>query len=242
MKVKLPLRVASSVRAGALGKKRVRRTVHRGGKSHKVTRTITVLKPRIEVGFGKHVRLAGVLVDRAGNPISGAAVQVYSHISEGEEALVGTLATGAHGHFAYGVDARASQALRFVFPGSAVRLPAEDKVALLVSAHSTFEVSRSHVLNGQSVLFSGRVQGRPLPARGKLIELQVWLSDEWSTFRTVHSKADGSWRIPYPFRRTCDVQNFKFRARLPAEGSYPLETGLSQVLAVRVKGQPCFTG
>jgi hypothetical protein len=242
MKVKLPLRVASSVRAGALGQKRVRRTVHHGGKSHKVTRTITVLKPRMEVGFGKHVRLAGVLVDRAGNPISGATVQVYSHISEGEEALVGTLTTGAHGHFAYGVDARASQALRFVFPGSAVRLPAEDKVALLVSAHSTFEVSRSHVLNGQSVLFSGRVQGRPLPARGKLIELQVWLSDEWSTFRTIHSKADGSWRIPYPFHRVCDVQNFKFRARLPAEGSYPLETGLSQVLAIRVKGRPCFTG
>ena len=242
MKVKLPLRVASSVRAGALGKKRVRRTVHHGGKSHKVTRTITVLKPHIEVGFGKHVRLAGVLVDRAGNPISGATVEVYSHISEGEEALVGTLTTGAHGHFAYGVDARASQALRFVFPGSAVRLPAEDKVALLVSAHSTFEVSRSHVLNGQSVLFSGQVQGRPLPARGKFIELQVWLSHEWSTFRTIHSKADGSWRIPYPFQRVCDVQNFKFRARLPAEGSYPLETGLSQVLEVRVKGRPCFTG
>ncbi len=242
MKVKLPLRVASSVRAGALGKKRVRRTVHHGGKAHKVTRTITVLKPRIEVGFGQRVRLAGVLVDRAGNPISGAAVQVYSHISEVEEALVGTLTTGANGHFAYAIDAHASQALRFVFPGSAVRLPAEDMVALLVSAHSSFEVSRSHVLNGQSIIFSGRVQGRPLPARGKLIELQVWLSDEWSTFRTVHSKADGSWRIPYPFRRTCDVQNFKFRARLPAEGSYPLETGLSRVLAVRVKGQPCFTG
>jgi hypothetical protein len=241
MKVKLPLRVASSVRAGAVGKKRVRRTVHHGGKSHKVTRTITVLKPRVRVGFGHKVRLAGVLVDRAGNPIAGASVQVYSHISEEEESLVSTLTTGAHGHFAYVVDARASQALRFAFPGTAVRLPAEDKVVLLVAAHSTFDVSRSHVLNGQSVVFSGRVQGRPLPSRGKFIELQVWLSDEWSTFRTIHSKADGTWRIPYPFQRICDVQRFKFRARLPAEGGYPLETGLSQVLAVRVRGRPCFT-
>jgi hypothetical protein len=242
MNVKLPLRVASSVRAGAVGKKRVRRTVHHGGKAHKVTRMITVLKPRVEVGFGQHVRLAGLLVDRAGNPISGASVQVYSHPSEGQEALVATLSTGAHGHFAYGVDARSSQALRFVFPGSAIRLPAEDKVTVLVAGHSTFKVSRSHVLNGQSVVFSGRVQGRPLPPRGKLIELQVWLSEEWSTFRTVHSKADGSWRIPYPFTRICDVQKFKFRARLPAEGGYPLETGISPVLAVRVRGRPCFTG
>jgi hypothetical protein len=242
MKVKLPLRIASSVRAGALGKKRVRRTVHHGGKAHKVTRTIAVLKPRIEVGFGQHVRLAGVVVDPAGNPISGASVQVYSQISEGGEALVGTLATDAHGHFAYAVDARASQALRFVFPGSPIQLPAEDKVALLVSAHSTFDVSRSHVLNGQSVVFSGRVQGRPLPSRGKLIELQVWLPHEWATFQTVNSKSDGSWRIPYRFERTCDVEHFKFRARLPAEDSYPLETGLSQILTVRVGGQPCSTG
>ena len=55
MKVKLPLRIASSVRVGVVRKKRVRRTVHNGGKSHKVTRTITVLKPRVRVGFGHHV-------------------------------------------------------------------------------------------------------------------------------------------------------------------------------------------
>ena len=36
---------------------------------------------------------------------------------EGEEALVDTLTTGAHGHFAYALDARASQALRFAYRG-----------------------------------------------------------------------------------------------------------------------------
>ncbi len=73
MNVKLPLRIASSVRAGAVEKKRVRRTVHHGGKSHKVTRTITVLNPRTKVGFGRHVRLTGVLVDGSGNPVSWSA-------------------------------------------------------------------------------------------------------------------------------------------------------------------------
>jgi hypothetical protein len=242
MKVMLPLRVASSVRAGAVGKKRVRRTVHHGGKPHKVTRTITVLKPRIKVGFGRHVRLAGVLVDRAGNPIAGAPVQVYSHPREGEEALVGTLTTGAHGHFSYAIDARASQALRFAYPGTATRLPAEDKVALLVSGRSTFAATPTRILNGQSVVFSGRVQGRPLPVPGKLIELQFWVSDEWSTFRTIRSKANGRWRIPYRFKRICGVQRFRFRARLPGEAGYPLESGHSPVLAIRVRGRPCFTG
>jgi len=242
MNVKLPLRIASSVRAGAVEKKRVRRTVQHGGKSHKVTRTITVLNPRTKVGFGLHVRLAGVLVDGSGNPVSGAPVQVYSRPREGDEALVDTLSTGAHGHFAYEVDARASQALRFAYPGTATRLPAEDKVALLVAGRSTFAVSPTRILNGQSVVFSGRVQGRPLPAAGKLIELQYWVSDEWSTFRTIRSKVNGRWRIPYRFERTCGLEHFRFRPRLPGEADYPLEAGYGPVLAVTVKGQPCSTG
>jgi hypothetical protein len=241
MKVNLPLRVASSLRAGALGKKRVRRTVHHGGKTHEVTRTITVLKPGIAVGFGQHVGLAGVVVDAAGNPISGGSVQVYLQISEGEEALVGTLATDAHGHFAYAIDARASQELRFVFPGSATRLPAEDKVVLHVSGHSTFTVDKTRILNGQSIVFSGRVQGRPLPAKGKLIEVQVRYPEEWSTFLTTRSGTDGRWHIPYRFRRTCGVEHFRFRARLPEEAGYPLDSGYSPILSVRVKGRPCPT-
>jgi hypothetical protein len=242
MKVKLPLRIASSVRAGAIEKKHVRRTVHHGGKSHKVTRTITVLKPRAKVGFGRHIRLAGVLLDGSGNPVAGAPVDVYSTPREGKEALVDTLTTGAQGHFAYALDAHASQALRFAYPGTATRLPAEDKVALLVSGRSTFAVNRPHALNGQTVVFSGHVQGRPLPAAGKLIELQVRLSDEWSTFRTIRSQTDGSWRIPYRFQRTCGLEHFRFRARLPGEAGYPLESGHSPVLALTVKGQPCSTG
>lgn len=242
MKVKLPLRIASSVRAGAIEKKRIRKTVHHGGKSHKVTRTITVLSPHAKVGFGHHVRLAGALVDGSGNPVGGETVQVYSRPPEGDEMLVATLTTGAEGHFAYALDARASQALRFAYGGTATRLPAEDKVGLLVTGRSTFSVNRQRILNGQSVVFSGRVQGRPLPEAGKLIELQVRLSDEWSTFRTIRSKADGSWRIPYPFQRTCGLEHFRFRAALPGEAGWPLEPGHSPVLAVTVKGQPCSAG
>jgi hypothetical protein len=239
MKVKLPLRIFSSVRAGVI-EKRVRRKAH--GKDHQGTRKVTVLAPKAKVGFGRHVRFAGTVVDGAGNPVAGAPVQVYSRPPEGEEALVDTLTTGANGRFAYAIDAHASQALRFAYPGTSTRLPAEDKVSLLVSGRSTFAVNRSRVLNGQSVVFEGRVQGRPLPAAGKLIELQVRLSEEWSTFRTIRSKPDGSWRISYPFKRTCGEQHFRFRARLPGEAGYPLESGHSPVLAVTVKGQPCFTG
>jgi hypothetical protein len=242
MKVKLPLRIASSIQAGAIEKKRVRKTVHHGGKPHKVTRTVTILSPHTKVGFGHHVLLAGTLVDGSGNPVSGETVQVYSRPPEGDEALVATLSSGDGGHFGYALDAKASQSLRFVYGGTATRLPAEDEVALLVTGRSTFTVNRQRILNGQSVVFSGRVQGRPLPEGGKLIELQWDTPNGWQTFRTIRSRADGSWRIPYLFHRTCGLEHFRFRPQLPGEASYPLEPGHGPVLAITVKGQPCSAG
>jgi len=116
MRLKLPLRVASSVRAGVVRKRSVRRTVQHDGKPHKVRRTVTVLEPHARVGFGRHIRLAGRLVDRAGNPLSDASVEIYSHPREGDESQVGTLTTNAHGRFAYVLEAVATSSGRS--PGS----------------------------------------------------------------------------------------------------------------------------
>jgi hypothetical protein len=241
MRVTLPLRVRTSLNAGVLAKHEVRRTVQRGGKPHKVKQTVSVLEPREKVRFGRHVHFTGRLTDGGGNPVAGAQVQVYSHPPEEGEAMVATLTTGAHGGFAYRVKAMTSSSLRFAYAGTATALPAEAQVNLLVHGRSTLTVNRPHVLNGQSVIFSGRVQGRPLPAAGKLVELQVQLAKEWSTFRTIRSDSSGAWRIPYRFARTCGIERFRFRARLPGEAGYPLESGTSPQLTIRVRGRPCST-
>ncbi|HET7177734.1 MAG TPA: hypothetical protein VFI63_03515 [Solirubrobacterales bacterium] len=242
MRLTLPLRADASLQAGMVEKRSVSRSVRHGSKRHKARRTKTVLEPHAQVDFGRHVRLAGRLLDHAGNPLTGAPVEVFSRPREGPEGMVGTLTTNAQGRFAYALDALASQTLRFAYPGTATRLPAEGTVILLVAGHSTFAVSRSHLLNGQSVLFSGDVQGRPLPATGKLVELQVLLSRGWQTFRTARSEPDGHWRIPYRFKRTCGLARYRFRARLPAEAGYPLDAGTSPELAVQVRGRPCSGG
>jgi hypothetical protein len=231
----LPLRIATSMRAGVVEK----RTVTRKGKG-KVRRT--VLEPRAKVPFGGKVRLAGTLVNRAGHAVADAKVLVYSRPPEGTEQLVGTVTTNARGGFAYSVEARASHSFRFVYPGTATILPVEASATLLVKATSTIAVKPKHVLNGDSVTFGGRVKGRPIPEAGKLVELQVQLSDEWQTFRTIRSGPDGTWSIPYTFERTCGVQRFRFRAHLSGEAGYPLEPGNSRTLAVRVRGRPCSTG
>jgi hypothetical protein len=233
MRLQLPLRVVTSMKAGVVGK--------RAAKGRKGKRR-TVLEPHDEVAFGRRVQLGGRLVNRAGHALSGAKVLVYSQPTEGTEQLEDTVTTDARGRFAYEVEARASRRFRFVYQGTATILPVEDTATLLVKATSSIAVEPKHVLNGDSVTFSGQVKGRPLPEAGKLVELQVRLTEEWQTFRTIRSDPHGAWSFPYRFQRTCGVQRYRFRAHLPGEASYPLEPGNSHELEVRVRGRPCSTG
>jgi hypothetical protein len=193
------------------------------------------------VAFGTKATFSGRLLDKAGNPVAGASVAVYQQVPEEAEAQVATLTTGAEGGFAYEVAAESSRRLRFVYPGTATTLPAEGSAELLVHGTSTLKVKPAHVLNGGSVTFTGEVEGRPLPSKGKLVELQVRLSHEWSTFRTTRTGPEGGWSIEYPFRRTCGTERYRFRARLPGEAGWPLEPGHSPVVTVTVRGRPCPT-
>ena len=97
----------------------------------------------------------------------------------------------------------------------------------------------NRILNGDSVVFSGRVKGRPLPEGGKLLQIQFLDVDQWQTFKTLRTKPDGTWSFEYPFEKTCGVQHYPFRVYLSHEAGYPLEAGSSRVLTVRVRGRPC---
>ncbi|MBS1887552.1 MAG: hypothetical protein JSU06_10225 [Actinobacteria bacterium] len=239
MRVTLPLRTPTSLSAGILHRHEVTRTVHRKGKARIVRRAVTGLEPKVTTEVGKKISLAGRLTDAAGDAIPGATVEVYATPPEEAEAQVATLTTGANGGFAYETKAATSADLRFAYAGTATTLPAESGAELLVHGHSSLKVNHTHVLNGHAVVFSGRVEGRPLPVAGKLLELQVRLSHEWSTFRTTRSAAHGTWRIRYPFKRTCGKQTFRFRVRLPAEAAWPLLAGESNSVDVHVRGAPC---
>lgn len=239
MRLTLPLRVSTSMKAGVIGK----RFVNRKGKK-KLRRT--VLKPSAKVAFGRKVQIGGRLVNASGHPLAGAKVRVYSQVADDDkdggddEKLEATITTDPGGQFVYKVEARSSREFRFAYDGTATILPTGDEVELLVTATSTLSVKPNHVLNGEAVWFSGRVRGRPLPEEGKLVELQVWFGPgEWQTFRTVKTEDDGSWRIHYPFNRTCGKVVFKFKAFLPAEEGFPLKPGYSREVTVRVRGKPC---
>ena len=190
----------------------------------------------MNVRFGDRVKIAGRLATREGRGIAGAPVQVLSGNGVGPEQLVDTLVTDADGRLRSVATGIHSRTLRLAYAGSSLTLPSQGMLQMRVPAATTVRVSRRRLRNGRPLDFSGRVRGLPVPAAGKLVEVQVRFTTGWQTFRTTRSDQNGRWSSRYRFRRTRGVQRYRFRIRLPKEGGYPFETGVSRRLVVEVRG------
>jgi hypothetical protein len=238
MVLTLPLRVASTLEAGVVRTRIVRRTIRRRGKApRRVRRRVTVLVSRARVRFGRQLQLAGTLRNQAGQALAAAQLRVFARSATSEEHLVAVLQTDPAGRFAYATTATSSQTLRFAYGGSPVILPIQREVTVLVPARTSFGVSRTRVLNGERVVFGGKLRTLPPPSQGKLVEVQVYVSRRWQTFLTPKTDSAGRWTVSYRFSRTRGNQRYRFRARVPAEEGYAFETGTSRTTTVRVKGR-----
>jgi hypothetical protein len=237
MVLNLPVRIASTMRAGVAHTKVVRRWVRRHGKRLRVRRRVTVLRRSAPVAFGGRAEIRGRLTDRNGHGIAGAPIQVLSRSVASAERLEADVRTGDGGWFRYTAAGTMSRTLRLAFGGSPLVLPTQGEVRVRVPAAGSLKAKRRHLLNGQVARFSGVVRSVPLPVGGKLVELQVRLSGRWQTFRTRRTDSTGRWSIPYRFRRTTGVQQYRFRLRLPSEAGYPFATGTSRPLVVTVRGR-----
>ena len=239
MTLDLPLRVSTAMRAGVLRDRVVRRTIRRKGKRRTMRRRASALEAVSRIGFGRRLRIDGWLESHDGRPIPGAEVHVLSRSVSAPEQVVAVVQTDAAGHYVYAAEPGSSRTLRFAYRGTGQTLPAQSEVTLVVPAASTIRPRPRRLQNGQAVRFTGRVRSSPVPAGGKLVELQVVLSGRWQTFRTVRTDAHGDWDVRYRFRRSCGLTPYRFRARLPAEAGYPYADGVTGPVDVRVRGAPC---
>jgi 5-hydroxyisourate hydrolase-like protein (transthyretin family) len=237
MRVTLPLRIPSVMQAGVLRNRIVRRAERRGGRRRTVRRRITELRPAGGVRFGEQARIAGSLTNRDGQGIANAEIQVLATSDVHQEQLVGVLRTDQSGKYSYTAAGSYSRTLRFVYAGSPMTLPVQSQVRLVVPAVSSLRASRRRVLNGQTVTFSGRVRTLPIPAGGKLIQLEIRLKTGWQTFRTTRTDAAGRWAIRYPFLRTRGIEWYRFHVLVPSEAGYPFVAGVSKSVRVRVRGR-----
>jgi hypothetical protein len=231
--VALPLRITTHLRAGVLTRSRQPRGRRGNGK-----RRVLRLRTRSRVPFGRRVRVSGKLTGGRGGPISDAQVLVSQRPRRegaGLSALASLRASGS-GRFSYLVPAGPSRTLVLRYPGTATVSPATREVLLLVPASTTLRASRRFALNGETVTFSGRLRGEPIPNGGKLVELQAFARARWRTFATARAGARGAWRYDYRFDATRGRQVYRFRARVPREPTYPYEVGRSRRVRVTVVG------
>jgi hypothetical protein len=181
------------------------------------------------VDFGRRPRIAGRARWPNGGPLAGATVS----ISPRKGGWVQRTTAGPDGHYATRIPAGPSRTMHLEAwaPGSPDLACATLKVR--TRAGVRLHASR-HVRPGGRVRFHGRLLGKPIPRRGKLIEIQAFDGGRWRTFATPRSKHNGRFKTSYKLERTFGPRTFRFRARVRREAGYPYELGSSHRVKVRV--------
>ena len=229
----LPVRIKTRLAVGKLKKVRAR-GARRG---HRRARRILIVSPRAR--YGRTIHLHGRLTMPGANPVAGVVVQVSERVDMpgAEFHPIGAVTTTRTGRFLYRALRGPSRTLRFTYGGTPTIRSRSTDVDLHVRAATTIGVSRRFVVNGETILFHGHLLGGPIPAEGKLIELQVFARGLWRTFATTRAHAaNGRWSYRYRFDNTRGRISYRFRARIRREATYPYTTGLSRRLRVTVQG------
>jgi len=222
----LPVRVKTRLRSGLIGRDRSGR---KGGPAPLLDH------PRVR--YGQSARLAGRLVTIDGAPLRNARVDVLeAPTGAARFKPLTALRTSRSGRFSFTAPQGASRTVRFRYPGTDTIRAATSDVQLRVAGKTSLRVSDRFALNGETVTFAGQLRGRPIPASGKLVELQAHVRGRWRTFATTRAGAHGSWRYAYRFDGTRGRQVYRFRARLPRESAYPYDSGSSATVSVTVRG------
>lgn len=205
----------------------------------KCARVTESLVHELHVPFGKRASARGHLATAGGTPIGGAEVTVLARLAMAGRSYsaVATVKTNAAGDFTYAAPPGASRTLDFHFNGDDTYKHADDQVSLRVPAAATIKVSRHSVRNGRTVRFTGKLRGRPYPARGKILDLQAYYRNRWRTFATPRASAKGKWAYRYRFEATRGTVIYKFRVRVRPTSDYAYELGYSKATKVRVTGR-----
>ncbi len=230
--IRLPVRIKTRLAVGR--PKRVRLKRREGDRKF---RTVLVTRPRLP--YGRVIRVQGRVTTPGANPVAGAPVEVFERVDlpGSEFRPTGRVTTSKSGHFVFRVAQGPKRLLRFRYPGTSTIRPRSSEVDLRVKAATSLRPNRRSVVNGEDMVFRGRLKGGPRPPTSKLIQLQAYTRGRWATFANPRANpATGLWSFRYRFAATRGRVTYRIRARIPREASYPYETGTSRPARVRVRG------
>jgi hypothetical protein len=167
----------------------------------------------VTVGYGTRVVVRGRLRGLDGAPIGGARIDIAEQsTNHGVTTAIAT--TGSDGVFSYAVPRGPSRTVRLSYAaGGAVK-----QLKLRVKASATLHVR----LDGIVVRYHGRVLSKPLPPRGKIVEIQGRAPGSgWRTFATRRATRRGAFSGTYRLRIHRPGVRLQFRVRVPAQAGYP---------------------
>lgn len=198
-------------------------------------------RPTVVVRFGTRATLRVRLLDGDGKPLAGATLRVTSRplVTGADEVSAGTLTTDEDGAFSKRLPAGPSRRLTLSYrrsPDDATPA-AMAKATLLVRAGVHLSASPTSLRNGQTLRLRGELRGRPLPAAGKFVDLQVRRGGKWLTFASIRARG-GRFAYAYRFRNTVRKRTLTFRVQVPAFSTYPYVRGVSRTARVTVRPRP----
>jgi hypothetical protein len=190
--------------------------------------------------YGRRNVIRGRLTTRGGAGIRNAKVEMLTAIDgrAGAPLDKGGARTRRDGRFTLILPANASSrtlVLRYRSHANDTVSIAEATLRVRVKAGVRLSVDPHTAARGRTVKLNGRLVGRPLPATGKVVELQARSPGErWITFRTVRASRRGRFATRYTFRQSGPAL-YLMRARVREADDYPYATGVSHTARVRVR-------
>jgi hypothetical protein len=192
------------------------------------------------VGFGRHVRVRGRLLNALGQPIAGARVSLLTRDLRAKAPIVPrqTKTTGPDGDFAFSVAATASRLLQvgWLSHVNDVRFGAAGYLTLRARASSSLTVSTHRPRVGQRLTVSGRIHGVGRGGVTVVLQGRERGAKRYETFAVATASRHGLFRARYRFRSAGSRgHRFQFRALIRPAASFPYEAGRSGTVTVRVR-------
>jgi hypothetical protein len=167
----------------------------------------------LTAGYRQRVVIRGRIVGSAGEPLAGVAIDSEERPSAGTTRR-SVVTTAQDGTFSYIVRRGPSRRMTFSYQGASAAV----QLTLRVKAAASLSVA----LNGTLVKYRGRVLSRPLPRRGKLVEIQGRAPGAaWKTFAHRRVGRRGTFSGTYRLRVHRPGVRLQFRVRVPSERGYP---------------------